>query len=335
MSRTKAPAPYVQEPPFCIQVELTEGCNLRCEGCGIHGIREKAGGPYSFMTLKTAQVFARQVAEAGWNCRIEMAMHGEPSLNPQMLEIVQALRGWLPKHQLMMTSNGTGFLKDTHKKIVALFDAGLNVLALDDYEAVKIVPKVLERAMTESLAARGVTVKRYPQDGLEWSPHRRWPKSARMLIVIEDIQKATEGSHAKINNHAGYGGAPNDSKAGVRCAKPFREMGIRWDGSVAGCCIDWSGTLKAGNIHKAQLDEIWHGPLFDAMRHKLYHGQRDFGPCAGCDHETYRLGLLPDKLGKHTLPLPSAEHLEALKKAQAGKSYTPIVMQSWMPKNKK
>lgn len=328
----KQPPAYVQEPPFCIQVELTEGCNLRCEGCGIHSIREKAGGPYKFMTVKTASRFADEVARLGWNVRIEMAMHGEPSLNPDMVGIVAAMRARLPKHQLMMTSNGTGFLKDTANKIRAMFDAGLNVLALDDYEAVKIVPKVLERAMVADLEASGITVKRYPEDGLEWSPHRRWPRKARMLIIIEDIQKAKEGSHAKINNHASYGGAPNDSKAGVRCAKPFRELGIRWDGKVAGCCIHWTGSVKVGDLMRTPLDELWLGPVMEAMRHKLYHGQRDFGPCKSCDHETYRLGLLPDKLGKHTLPLPTAEHEAALKKAMAGAPYTPIVVQPWTPK---
>lgn len=326
---------YIQEAPFCIQVELTEGCNLRCEGCGIHGIREKAGGPYKFMAVATAERFAKEVARLGWNCRIEMAMHGEPSLNTDRAAIVRTLRQHLPKHQLMMTSNGSGFLKATHGAIVELFDAGLNVLALDDYEAVKIVPKVLERAMLAELEASGVVVKRYPQDGLEWSPHRRWPKSARMIIIIEDIQKAKEGSHAKVNNHAGFGGAPNSTKAGVRCAKPFRELGIRWDGRVAGCCIDWTGTIKVGNIHKTPLDVLWNGPVLDAMRHKLYHGQRSFGPCAGCDHETYRLGLLPDKLGKDELPQPTAEHEAALKKAMAGASFTPLVWQNWMPKGKK
>ena len=326
---------YQQEPPFCVQVELTEGCNLRCEGCGIHGIREKAGGPYNYMNTPTAARFAAEVARLGWNCRIEMAMHGEPSLNPDMFDIVQVMRERLPRHQLMMTSNGTGFLKNTHAAIVGLFNAGLNVLALDDYEAVKIVPKVLERAMLDKLEASGVVVKRYPQDGLEWSPHRRWPRSARMLIIIEDIQKATEGSHAKVNNHAGYGGAPNDSKRGVRCAKPFRELGIRWDGSVAGCCIDWTGTIKVGNIHKKPLDKLWNGPVLDAMRHKLYAGERDFGPCDGCDHETYRLGLLPDKLGKDDLPAPTPEHEATLRKAMAGRSYTPLVFQPWMPKGKK
>lgn len=326
---------YHQEPPFCIQVELTEGCNLRCAGCGIHGIREKAGGPYKFMTEKTACNVAATIAAAGWNCRLEFAQHGEPSLHPDFIGMIGVFRQALPRNQIMMTSNGTGFLKNTHAKIVALFEAGLNVLALDDYEAVNIVPKILERAMIDKLETSGVVVKRYPQDGLEWSPHRRWPRSARMLIIIEDIQKATEGSHAKINNHAKYGGPPNDSKMGVRCAKPFRELGVRWDGRVAGCCINWTGSLKVGDLNKTSIEDLWNGPVFDAMRHKLYHGQRNFGPCDGCDHETYRLGLLPDKLGKDDLPLPTPEHEAVIKKALAGPSYTPLVRQPWMPKDMK
>ena len=51
----------MQEPPFCIQFELTEGCNLACSFCGIQGIRDngahgpsnttgKNSKPYKFMT---------------------------------------------------------------------------------------------------------------------------------------------------------------------------------------------------------------------------------------------------------------------------------------------
>ena len=29
-----------QSPPFCIQIELTEGCNLACSFCGIAHIRD-------------------------------------------------------------------------------------------------------------------------------------------------------------------------------------------------------------------------------------------------------------------------------------------------------
>ena len=287
------------------------------------------------MTKRAAAKVANQIANAGWNSRVEMAQHGEPSLNPDLMELIAIFRAALPKSQLMMTSNGTGFLKDTANRVRQAFAAGLNILALDDYKEVNIVPKVLERAMVASLESDGIIVKRYPQDGLEWSPHRRWPRSAKLLIIIEDIHYASTGSHAKVNNHAGYGGPRSVSKAGVRCAKPFRELGVRWDGKVAGCCIHWTGALKVGDLMKTGLEELWHGPVFDAMRHKLYHGQRDFGPCEGCDHETYRLGLLPDKLGKHSLPKPTAAHEDTLKRALVGAPYTPLVRQPWMPKGMK
>jgi hypothetical protein len=319
-----------QEPAFCVQVEFTEGCNLQCSFCGLQGIREKAGGPYKFMTSRVAERAALQLQIHRWNSRIEFAMHGEPTMNPWWPELVRVFRRYLPRNQLMMTSNGTGFLKDTRAAIVKAFRSGLNVLALDDYKTVNIVPKVLERAMVDDLWQEGITAVRYPQDGLQYSPHRRWPHSARMLIIIEDIADATSGSHADINNHAGFGSTKTTRRINQRCAKPFRELGVRWDGRVAGCCIDWTGSYKIGNLMNTDLDVLWQHPRFQAMRRKLYAGQRDFGPCAGCDHGTYRLGLLPDKLGKQTLPAPNGDDIEIIRDALGGKSYTPLVWRPWM-----
>ena len=35
-----------QNPPYCVQIELTEGCNLACAFCGIASIRKNgANGP--------------------------------------------------------------------------------------------------------------------------------------------------------------------------------------------------------------------------------------------------------------------------------------------------
>jgi radical SAM protein with 4Fe4S-binding SPASM domain len=316
--------PYQQEPPFCVQVELTEGCNLQCTFCGIQGIREKAGGPFKYMTESTARKAAEDMAVAEWNSRIEFAMHGEPSMNPDMAKIVGIFRNALPKAQLMMTSNGAGFMKDTTERITALFDAGLNILALDDYQNVKIVPKVRERYTGSA------PVFDYPTEGLDISPHRRHPRGTQMILIIQDISVAKAGSHAQINNHAGFGAAKNYSKAHQRCAKPFRELGVRWDGAVAGCCVDWTGAYKIGNVNKDTIDALWQSPAFNAMRRKLYHGQRDFGPCNGCDHLTSRLGLLPDKLGRKSLPKPTAEDAAIIKRALGGQPFTPLVLKPFM-----
>ena len=64
-----------QPPPYCIQIELTEGCNLACSFCGIAAIREngadgpneirgKNSHPYNFLNWGAARELATQIAKA-------------------------------------------------------------------------------------------------------------------------------------------------------------------------------------------------------------------------------------------------------------------------------
>lgn len=294
---------YKQDAPFCVQVELSEGCNLRCAFCGINGIRG-AERTYKFMTVNTAQVIAREMARHGWTARIEFAMHGEPTMNPQAAEIVAVFRRHLPKASLLMLSNGGGLVDDPARKIEGLFAAGLNSLGLDEYQNVKLVPKIVEKLMGATTLPPTWDFYTYPDNPLG-NPHARQAPSKRRLIHIRPIDISSSGTHATLNNHAGSGAAKNDSAMGKPCAKPFRELSFRWDGATAVCCNDWRGELPTGSIHVEGLIGIWHGPIMEAARRKLVLGQRDFGPCQGCDALSYRVGLLPDKLGRATLPTPS------------------------------
>ena len=58
-----------QEPPFAIQVELTEGCNLFCKFCGIRGIRKKPN-ECKFMSLECSKNIAKQIGATKWGSRI-------------------------------------------------------------------------------------------------------------------------------------------------------------------------------------------------------------------------------------------------------------------------
>lgn len=315
------------DAPYCIQIELSEGCNLQCNFCGIQGIREKQGGPFKFMTVELAELIATQIRDSGWNPRIEFAMHGEPTMNQDIVEIMRVFRKHLPKHQLMITSNGGGLLAKTREKLIGLFES-VNVIALDNYDHAKIVPKVLERAGEIDFAQ----LYHYPQDGLQHSPHKRWKAGTKVLIVVQDISTAEAGTHSTLTNHCGCGSPYNDSKANQRCAKPFREIGIRWDGNIAGCCNDWRGIYKVGNVQDASLVELWHGERFEAMRQKLYYGQRDFGACRGCDYVSYRNGLLPDKFGKTRMAEVTEQTEAIVREACGGGTYTTPVLRPWETK---
>ncbi len=328
-----------QSPPYCIQLELTEGCNLACSFCGIASIRDngangpkdirgKNSHPYKFLSWRSAFVIAQKIAKAKeeykWNPRIEMAMHGEPTMNPEYKDIIALLRDKLPKTHLQMTTNGAGLLKgNLSENINDLMKAGLNVLLLDNYEGIKICDKVRENYTGPH------PLFEYPLDK-KANPHRRRKPTDHDIVVTQDISTASQGNHSTLNNHAGASFPKNKKAEGRRCAKVFREMSIRWDGNIAICCNDWPGFYRCGNAFSGQtLEEIWQDAAFTAARKKLYHGQRDFGPCDGCDALSYRPGLLPDAKGKEEYDKPRQSDLESIEYALSRGPYTSAVPRPW------
>ena len=328
-----------QPPPYCIQLELTEGCNLACSFCGIAAIRDngangpedirgKNSHPYKFMNWASMLVIAQKIAKAKqehkWIPRIEMAMHGEPTMNPDYRSIVQTLRDQLPTTPLQMTTNGGGLLEgDLTRNINNLMQAGLNVLLLDNYEGIKICDKVRERYEGP------YPLFEYPLNK-KANPHRRRKPTEHDIVITQDIVVASQGNHATLNNHAGSAFPKNKKAEGKRCAKVFREMSIRWDGNVAICCNDWPGHYKCGNVlsHES-LDELWQSGPFRAARKKLYRGERDFGPCDGCDALSYRPGLLPDAKGKEGYDEPDENDLRIIENALSRGPYSTAVSRPW------
>ena len=319
---------YKQEPPNSIQIELVEGCNLACSFCGIQAIREngangpdkvrgKASKPYKFLSREVALRIVKEIADAKWNSRIEFAMHGEPTMHPDYQSIIELFRHWLPKASLMMTSNGGGLLLDEglNHNINTLMRKGLNVLFLDNYEGIKIVDKIQAKYDGPH------EVIQYPHDK-RGNPHKRRKPNEHHIVVGADLTLATDGTHAQVSNHAGSAFPLNNKQEGKRCAKPFRELSFRWDGNVSLCCNDWTGWYKCGNIMDESINGIWTNDMFQAARTKLYHGERDFGPCRGCDNATIRNGLLPDRMGKVDMPKPTIETDKHIEEALKGGTYT-------------
>lgn len=301
-----------QEAPYCIQIELALGCNLQCSFCGLNGVQERPGKGMRFMTPQTAEVVAKAIAASGWNPRLEFARRGEPSMNPDFIAIIEVFRRWNPTLQIMMTSNGGGFLRrpGIENNVARLFEAGLNILVLDDYRTVNIVPKIRAWMYEKQelyfksggAPASFPRLYEYPADK-RGNPHQRYPKGTKFISFVQDIEEAVKGNHATINNHAGHGAPLRDYPK--RCAKPFREVGINYDGSIDLCCIDWVSEYRIGTLHENTLEELWQHDKMNAARQYLYQGERSaLRPCDGCDHPSHRVGLLPDPLGKADLPAP-------------------------------
>jgi radical SAM protein with 4Fe4S-binding SPASM domain len=320
---------YKQEPPFAVQIEFTEGCNLYCSFCGLQGIREKKKKDFKFLTYGTANRLAQQIRDAEWTSRIEFAMHGEPTMHPNVVDLVKIFNYYLPNNQLMMTSNGGGLLRapGVVKNLTSLFDAGLNIFAFDAYDSVKIKEKVMGSLLHKDVYENlNFDIKQYPQDNV--SPHSRYPKKTKMFIKMQDISAAERGTHSILNNHCGAAYPPLSIEA--RCAKPFRELSVRWNGKIAICCNDWRGVYKIGNINKFPIYKLWNSDEFNSARKFLMLGDRaSINPCKNCDAKSYRVGLLPDKKGKIDLSKPTARDRKIIHEATLGRNYTKTIKRPW------
>jgi len=314
--------PYRQEQPNSVQIEFVQGCPLMCSFCGLNGIM--ARGVYEYMSETTLRRVVESIKNAGWTSRIELAMHGEPTVHPMCSAFVQIIREALPKSYIMMLTNGYGLRKNAPFRIGELFASGLNCLGIERYEGCVWAGEI-EEQLRQAKADK--YLMNYPACGPDGNPHHRSMKAR--VVFIGAIDKATDCTHASLCNHCGAAAPLNDQLAGKRCARPFREMSVRWDGWVALCCNDFRGEYRVGNLNEQSVEEVWQHERFHAARLRLYQGQRDFVPCRGCDHRSYRSGLLPDKCGKATLPMPDGTEAQALQDAVAQGPLAKVVKRPW------
>jgi radical SAM protein with 4Fe4S-binding SPASM domain len=329
-----------QEDPFNVTLELTQGCNLHCPFCAMPAIQDKPGRGYKFMEEKTITNVMQQIAKMKWNCRVGFAMRGEPTMHPNYTGMVAIVRQHLPKAHITMLTNGGGLVRKPGPvaNVVGLFNAGLNVLGLDDYQNVKFVPKIIEAINQEGNLISGSDHRlgfkfyKYPQD-LKGNPHIRRPRGTKTLVQIRDIaaQDADKkiGTHGKLFNYAGLSFKPNDSMAGKRCHHPFRQFVVHWDGNVPLCCNSWDSPYNCGNVNEQSMESIWQGNAMGAAREMLIKGKREFTPCKGCDHRSYRVGLLPDLMGKGRLHTPDAQTAKDIQAALATGARAEIVRIPW------
>ena len=333
-----------QEPPNSLSFELALGCNLRCAFCGIAGVQERQGHGYKFMAEATMRSAMEQVARLGWNSRIGFAMRGDPTQHPDYAGMVAITHEHRPRSTKLMLTNAGGLLRKPGPvaNVEALFDAGLNVLGLDHYQNVGYVPKVLKALADEYDSGHEMKTGtqygpfnffEYPQDP-NGNPHQRRRPGTRMLVRIVDIswteKTDKKGNHNRLSNHAGAGAPPNTRMEGKRCALPFRQLAIHWDGSVAVCCNDWRGEYHCGNILTDGIEAIWNGPAFGAAREMLYAGKRSgLRPCAGCDHRSYRVGILPNHDGSASLHRPDAQTRAEIARVNALPPQVTPVLRPW------
>jgi len=230
--------------------------------------------------------------------RIEIALRGEPLLNPYKLQCLKVIREVLPKCQITLFSNGVSLLPDK-RLLNRLFEAGLNVLYVDCYQSsYKQMEKHCQRHKSEEVELF---------DAHDFIPYRKHPRGFQrkvisLIVGLEDRENSLKirpiynvGGYMSYKRLKPYGVTPKELPLQANCTRAHREMIWHSTGNVPLCCVDWKPKDKMllGNIWTETLEEMWFGKIRLQGLRRLWKKDRDWGLCMTCDFPGgYRQGFL-------------------------------------------
>lgn len=321
---------YKQYPPLQIEIEPTEGCNLGCSFCGLRGIREKGTKPWKFLTIENAKEIAKKIRAERWKSKIQFCGHGEPTLNPDLLEIIKIFRWELPFNDMSMMTNGYGFkhgIFDLKSFCAELESLDFNDIVFDvysengDWNVVDEIRDIYDIKIMGDESGGKVFSNKILKN--------------KLRIILYPLELPSHPSWRKLQNHCAAAAPLDYKRQHTVCTKLFRELFIRWDGKVALCCDDFRGqyfiedTLKDG----VSISDVWNHPHFQAARIRLFNKDRTFLPCYGCDCPPNKAGFIPDITGgrdKKFMPTEiSQEVIDTTLQAYKPDGLTTIVKRKW------
>ncbi len=284
------------QKPNNMQVELVFGCQMNCDFCGQYSVRKNGvGRVINFMKFELARLIANEIGK--WfkkGKRIEFAMHGEPTLHPELLSILDMFRFHHPLGQLQVTTNGVTLLQN--KVDIKDIMRETNILIIDTYTN--------REELIDIANSSGYPVYDYYEDPKGPNPYHYHSAKFKGIFLFDDLGKVNKKRLARIIlNHAGNSNVQLlKDKYGIpiitdwlqkKCSRPFRELTINWDGTVSVCCLDFRHEFIVGKFGKRSLEDIWNDLIFNIARNLLYNKYRGFLPCYRCDYKGgFYLGFL-------------------------------------------
>jgi len=242
-----------------VEINPTELCNRVCSFCP-RSNPEIYPNRNLNMSVETAQLLATQLADADFNGDIHITGYGEPTLNPEILEIIKVFS----KHfNVEMITNGDRLLSN---KLTCeqLKNSGLKTLIVDCYDGSDQIEKTYKLL-----------------------------EKCELYYRIRDHHDTGEETLIELYNYNNRGGLIQKAETVFRpCWLPHYKAFVDWNGDVGLCCNDWARAQESfGNIHKDTFSSIWMSKQFSDVREILRKGNRKQLPaCKNCNTNGTQFG---------------------------------------------
>lgn len=327
--------------PYCIQVELAEGCNRRCWFCGLLSLPEARKVGVNFVDPALLHKVFTELN--GWlpKIRVEINLHGEPTLHPDFLACLVAMRTAMPTACLILQTNTDLWKDEAATMIPDMFAAGLTTLVLNAYAVGRYT------WWKNRLGGLGIAYTDYYWDNPKHLAYNVYkPPHKPSIFLLDDLgninaynpDRVIEHPNKRLHNSAGSSNGrviqaktrrePRVLPLNNKCSKVFREVVLGYDGNVSVCCLDWHDVNVIGDANTTHIRDIWNSERYWAVRQLLFRKRRDLlFPCASCDDPTVRTGLLKDPNLRQT----DEELLDILRNTQptAGRGVASPITLEW------
>lgn len=277
------PKPFEARLPEIYQIEISSACNYNCVMCprNMYSRKDKT----SFIEPMLIDKLVNEGAFEG-SYFVELQMSGEPTLHPELTEIITKVKNTGCK--VGLSTNGSSLPDDR------LLDLDYITISIDSVEEgqqirkgrkdgfVEKVKEFIDRS--QEVGGPVIDLQTIDLNPLEpaanfgpESPYKAlerifWYQVSRGLCNLRTIPNCfltlfDASDRTPVSNSI--------------CLNPWLSVSIQSNGNVTACCFSFWDDIIFGNIWEQTLFEIWHGEGVKKLRRE--HEQGKYRPiCARC-----------------------------------------------------
>ena len=299
------------DSPFSVHIDVCSTCNFKCTFCFQS---DKEG-------MKNADIsWGRMDIDVFKSCvddlkkfntkikKVKIGNHGEPTLHPQICEMIRYVRDADVCDLVEIFTNGSQLNPEFNQKLV---DSGLqriNIsvegLTAESYKRVadynidynsfvesiqdlydrkdstlSMYIKVVDHAVVKSEPGKPtIDLTSEEKDYF----YKLFGQMSDEMSIENVVPQWAETEQNDMTHQGMYGQEITQLKK--VCPFPFMYLHINSDGSVAGCTLDWARKVLVGDKKTNNLYEIWNSNQMQELRLKMLKGERDQIPmCDTCN----------------------------------------------------
>lgn len=273
------------EFPLCIDMELTNNCNLHCLFCPTgtgSSIRNKG-----FMSEETFMAIINSLH--GQNVGLRFIRWGEPTLHPKLIKFLTIAK---KNGQLLHLNTNGQLLNET--LINDLVKLGLDSIKFSfqgvdektyqemrqdsSFNTLMNNIKMFHQIRSENISPFihiATTTTYETESEIEEFKNYMSPYCDYITVGRTKLEHINVNKTTKLNDNQKITLTELKTKESLIkkrlkiCPEVFGKISIDWDGQVTACCSDYNGEMIIGNIHKNTISEIFHNDIMEKYRNML------------------------------------------------------------------